>query len=388
MIGEISIIGEIGSYEDDQGNLIKGVDLIDVVASIEAQKAISKANNDPITLFKVTINSPGGFVDVGFDIYYYLRTITEPVKTLAVNMCASIATIIWFAGSSRVNTCPLMIHNPWLTNVSGDADQLQQAADQTRATENRLISFYAKNTGMEKTAIDALMRKETYISPEMAFNLKFSTELPTENITKTVNYKAVAKQKEFMSTETKTIGAKLDELLKVVNKIISPKPKALMTTESSGKTLQIMNGDGSEITDGGPDAGDVVTIDGAPCPDGDYILPDYGITITTVGGTIQTVVDTAAGSQDKKLEAANKKIQELEATIAASKAESEESKKDMETVNKKLVEFEGLLKNMKGKTELPATKTTIRKPGEPDTRSLKERTTEAKKIIAERNAKK
>lgn len=390
MIGEINIKGCIGSYEDEQGNLVKGYDLLDLIAQVKALRQLGITNNDPVTEFKTIIESPGGFVDVGFDIYDYLKTIPELVTTVATGMCASIATIIWFAGTKRSCNCPLMIHNPWLQNVQGDADELQEAADNTRAIEDKLISFYTKNTGMEKIAVDALMKNETWITPDMAYKLGFSTEAPTEE-TKTIqNYKAVARQKDIMSRETKGLLDEIKKISMTLNAFIKGKPKALMVTEQGGKSLSITNGDGTEIP-GAPDAGDMVTIDGAPAPDGDYVITDLGITITTVGGLITTVIDTVAGSQDNKnlIAAKDKEIKDLKAALAAKDKEALETKNEIEAIGKDVNTFKEALAKMQGKTDLPQEKTLFRQ-GEKtkDERPLAIRMEEAKKRMAERSKKK
>lgn len=388
MIGKINIIGEIGSYEDEQGNIVKCVDLIDIVAQVKAQRELGLSSNDPVTEFEVTVNGPGGYCDVGFDIYDFLRTIPEAVTTIAVEQCASIDTVIWFAGSKRIALCPLMIHNPWASGIKGDADHIQQAADEMRAEEDKLISFYSKHTSMEKIALDALMKQETYIYPEMAFKLGFSTELSTENIiNKPVAYKAVAKVKENMSTEIKGLKAQIEKLSTIVSKALKIKPKSLIATEQSGKILTITNGDGSEIP-GNPDAGDMVMIDGTPAPDADYVLPELGITITTVAGLITTVIDTSQGSNDQKLAAANKEISELKATIEASKKEAEAAKTNLEKINTEVEGFKAMLALMEGKTTLPEHKNQFRKDDkEKDDRPLNIRMEEARAKIAARNKK-
>lgn len=388
MIGKINIIGEIGSYEDEQGNIVKCVDLIDIVAQVKSQRELGLSSNDPVIEFHVTVNGPGGYCDVGFDIYDFLRTIPEAVTTIAVEQCASIDTVIWFAGTKRIALCPLMIHNPWASGIKGDADHIQQAADEMRAEEDKLISFYSKHTNMEKIALDALMKQETYIYPEMAFKLGFSTELSTENIiNKPVAYKAVAKVKENMSTEIKGLKAQFEKLSATISKALNLKTKALIATEQGGKILTITNGDGSEIT-GNPDAGDMVMIDAALAPDDDYVLPEMGITITVVGGLITTVIDTSQGSNDKKLTAANKEISDLKAAIELAKKEAEENKKNLETISKEVEGFKAMLTLMEGKSELPEHKNQFRKDDkEKDERPLSVKMEEARAKINAKNKK-
>jgi len=292
MIGKILIHGEIGSEIDRDGNIIvKGVDLMDVVEQWKAQKETAQS-------FEVEIDSPGGYCHVGHSIYEFLKTIQQPVTTIAVNQCASIATIIFLAGERRVATCPLMIHNPWNV-VQGDADQIQKEADELRTEEDKIISIYSKHTGLEKIALDALMKIETYIPPEKAVTLGFATE--TGEATAPTNIlKAVAKFKnEPMSAELKSLDKKVEGLTKMVKDFFSKnKPKGLTVADGSGKNLEIMNADGSDLA-GNPTAGCTVMIDGVPAPDGDYTIPSLNMKITVASGIISTV---AEASQEMTLE--------------------------------------------------------------------------------------
>lgn len=354
MIGKIIIKGDIGSYEDELGNLIKGVDLLDVVAQVNDQRKLGALS------FDVEVDSLGGFCDVGFAIHDFLKTIPENIKTIAVNNCASIATVIFLAGNQRQAHCPLMIHNPWISGVKGDADHLQQAADDIRAEEDKLIAFYSKYTGMEKIALDALMKQETYIYPDMAFKLGFTTELPTEKINTPVAYKAVAKIKENMSTEIKALSTKFDSFIKKMDDLWNgkEKAKALMVVEQGGKTLNITKADGSEVT-GAPVAGDMVTIEGAPAPDGSYVITDMNATIEVAAGLIVSIMETP---MDASVELANAKatIEALTKENTELKTASEESKKDVDSLSLKISEFEKTLSAMSGKVEIPEKKAMFR----------------------------
>jgi ATP-dependent protease ClpP protease subunit len=387
VIGKINIIGDIGSYEDKQGNLVKGVDLMDVIAQVKSQpEALS---------FEVTIDSLGGFCDVGYDIHDYLKTIKKPVTTIAVNKCASIATVIFLAGSVRTPLCNLMIHNPWIGSVSGDADEMERAAADIRAEEDKLIDFYAKATGLEKIALDALMKKEAYIDPEMAVKLGFATKAPTENLTLNKDYKAVARLNETpMSKETKDLLSKMGETLDAVKSFMAGKKpeekktpaKALMVPDKDGKNLNITNADGSEIT-GVPVAGNMVTIDGA-LAEGEYVLPSLNVSITVGAGVITAVTDMAQDSAEKKLETANKKIADLEKENSTMKAELNENKKDTATLAEQVAEFETILKAMNGKPAEHQAKNQFRSDDtKKDDRPLKERMAEYKAKQAEKNKK-
>ena len=101
MIGKIYISGLIGTFGDE-----KGVELIDVISQVKKQPQA--------TSFEVYINSEGGVVDVGFDIYNFLKSLGLPITTIGNGMVASIATVIFMAGTKRVVTpnTDFMIHLP------------------------------------------------------------------------------------------------------------------------------------------------------------------------------------------------------------------------------------------------------------------------------------
>ena len=80
MQGNIFINGLIGSFGTEQG-----VELIDIIQQVKKQPNA--------TSFKVNINSEGGAVDVGFDIYNYLRSLGKPIETFGSGLVASIATV-------------------------------------------------------------------------------------------------------------------------------------------------------------------------------------------------------------------------------------------------------------------------------------------------------
>src|SRR5690625_5103242 len=88
MNGNIYINGLIGTRLNEKGEVEeKGVELLDVILQVKNQP---KAES-----FTVYINSPGGYVDVGFEIHDYLKSLGKPIKTVGQGMVASIATVIF-----------------------------------------------------------------------------------------------------------------------------------------------------------------------------------------------------------------------------------------------------------------------------------------------------
>jgi ATP-dependent protease ClpP protease subunit len=88
MEGIIYINGQIGSTPTE-----KGVELIDIIQQVKAQEGALS--------FRVHINSEGGVVDTGFDIFNYLKSLQLPITTVGSGLVASIATVIFMAGTTE-----------------------------------------------------------------------------------------------------------------------------------------------------------------------------------------------------------------------------------------------------------------------------------------------
>jgi ATP-dependent protease ClpP protease subunit len=185
MIGHIYINGLIGSFKDEVG-----VELIDIVSQVQRQRDAEE--------FIVHINSKGGDIDKGYDIYNYLKNLPQRITTEINGMCASMATVIALAGEKRVMVegSQFMIHNPWAAEVNGDADELLSIHEAMRGEEDKMIAFYADHTGILKEGLDALMKAETYLTPEKALELGFITEIKPFQAIKAMAFKKEEVQKE------------------------------------------------------------------------------------------------------------------------------------------------------------------------------------------------
>ena len=117
----------------------------------------------------VHINSPGGDVMAGAEIYSALRehsmngegTVTVIVTALA----ASAASIIAMAGD-RILMHPvayMMIHNPW-TIAMGDAKELRKTAKTLDVISEGLISAYEARTGKDRDELKKMLENETWMS--------------------------------------------------------------------------------------------------------------------------------------------------------------------------------------------------------------------------------
>lgn len=329
MANKIFITGQIGGeIYNAQGEVTgKGVTVVEV-----ASKLAIVPTGEAVT---VVINSPGGSVEVGEQIGELLAN-TPNVSTLASVQCASIATVIHTSVPVEnrfiEEGCEYMVHAPLFANISGNADELQYAAEILAPIENKLADHYAKATGQSKSIIKPLMKAESYLTPEDCVNLGFasavvpkefeaiafldSANLKTNKMSKTSNIKAFMKKVSALAV---TMG--IADPDPVGNGDEGSNPPA-NTREAVALTMETDNGvimtPFSDLM-----VGDEVTLeDGNAAPDGTYTLPD-GMKIVVMEGLISEIVPVEGGdlqavivAKDEEITALKLQIEEYEAANA------------------------------------------------------------------------
>jgi len=127
---------------------------------------------------QVLINSPGGDVFAGADMYTALRQYARKkghVTCIITGLAASAASMVAMAGDdvliSPVGT--LMIHNPW-TGLWGNADELREMADILDTVRDGMVYSYVRKTGKSNEEIVDLMAKETWMNSAQAIDEGFA----------------------------------------------------------------------------------------------------------------------------------------------------------------------------------------------------------------------
>lgn len=290
MEGTIYINGLIGSYENE-----KGTELIDIIQQVKAQAGA--------TSFRVHINSEGGVVDTGFDIFNYLKSLQLPITTVGSGLVASIATVIFMAGDKRVLTSgtQFMIHSP-MGGIDGTADEIEAYAQSVRDCENKLIKFYTNQTGLGADAIAPLLRNETWLTEEQATSLGFATASNEPILAKA--YLNLKNDKPMTKEDKSWIEEKFTSILNAFKKPIVN----IVLQDANGVAI-----DFAEVMEGEtPAIGAMATVDGQPA-DGEYIMPD-GSTYVFSAGELTQIVE-ATDDDNKELEALRKQLAEKEAQL-------------------------------------------------------------------------
>ena len=131
---------------------------------------------DPKAEITLLINSPGGDVNSGLVLYDVIKSLTCPVRTVCMGVAASMAAILFAAGSRReiLPHGKVMIHDPLIPGgAGGSALQMQAISDRLLQSRKELCSILAECTGKSLRQIYRKTCKDTYFnaSDAVAFGL-------------------------------------------------------------------------------------------------------------------------------------------------------------------------------------------------------------------------
>lgn len=141
----------------------------------EVENEVEKANGEDL---EVIINSPGGDVFSGSEIYTLLKGYDSNVITRIVGVAASAASIVAMAGKKVMMspTAEMMIHNVWST-ARGDYKDMEHEAQVLKDYNGTTANAYMIKSGMSKEDLLAMMDKETWLTPEKALEYKLIDEI-------------------------------------------------------------------------------------------------------------------------------------------------------------------------------------------------------------------
>lgn len=138
---------------------------MDATAPKLIRKALADANGDEV---RVVINSNGGDVKSGDEIYTLLRSYSGRVTIQIHSFACSAAAVIAMAGESEMSpVAQLMIHNV-SSYASGDNRTMEHAAEVLTNANRALASAFIAKTGKSEAEVLDLMARETWFTAEQA----------------------------------------------------------------------------------------------------------------------------------------------------------------------------------------------------------------------------
>lgn len=116
---------------------------------------------------EVYINSPGGVIDVGSEIYTLLRT-QHNVKIFVLGEACSAASIVAMAGYCEMAPTALMMVHCVQSGARGNHAAMEHTANVLRTADDALSNAYMAKTGMSKEEALEMMEAETWLTAEQA----------------------------------------------------------------------------------------------------------------------------------------------------------------------------------------------------------------------------
>lgn len=209
----IRISGIIASFEfENESN----------VTPMTLQKSLDDAGGEDVL---ITINSPGGVVSQGLEMFSMIQNYKGHTETRVVAMAASMGSILAFSGNKKSieSTAMYFIHNAQGIGI-GDYREMQKTAQWLKDVSGLLANLYKENTTLSLFKAQELMDEETQFFGKDLEDLGFETVNASDTIDRsTARVQAIGRLKEF--TEKITNEEHLNDLEKVAALIAVKKQK-------------------------------------------------------------------------------------------------------------------------------------------------------------------
>lgn len=127
---------------------------------------------------ELEVNSPGGYVFAGMEIYNRLKMYSGNVTAIVMSIAASAASLI-ICAADTVRMSPvsqLMIHraHSW---TEGDANDMYKTADDLAKLDESIANAYIDKTGMGREEVLKMMDVTTWMGAEEAKEKNFADEI-------------------------------------------------------------------------------------------------------------------------------------------------------------------------------------------------------------------
>lgn len=137
----------------------------DATCPKDVEAALKEANGQPIDVY---INSPGGEISSGSEIYTMLRAYMGELKIYVTGEACSAASIIAMAGYCEMSPTSLMMVHCTSTSARGNHNDMEHAADVLKTADEALANAYMAKSGMSREEVIAMMEEETWLTAEQA----------------------------------------------------------------------------------------------------------------------------------------------------------------------------------------------------------------------------
>ncbi|HUY42017.1 MAG TPA: ATP-dependent Clp protease proteolytic subunit [Candidatus Dormibacteraeota bacterium] len=149
-----------------------GGPLDDHLSSLVIAQLLFLEKEDPDKDIDMYINSPGGSVTAGLAIFDAMRFIKPDVATICMGMAASMGSVLLTGGQRgkryALPHSKILIHQPWVSQIGGQATDVEIAARDLVATRQTIAKIYESTTGKSLDQILRDIDRDYYMAADEA----------------------------------------------------------------------------------------------------------------------------------------------------------------------------------------------------------------------------
>lgn len=153
-----------------------GTAIDDHVASLIIAQLLFLEAEDPDKDIFLYVNSPGGNVSAGLAIYDTMKYIKPSVSTICVGLAASMGAVLLAGGEagkrSALPHSKIMIHQPWVGGIQGQASDIEIHAKEMLKTRDTLYKILSTHTGKSIEQIAKDCDRDYFLTSEEAKEYK------------------------------------------------------------------------------------------------------------------------------------------------------------------------------------------------------------------------
>ena len=186
--------------------------LDDTISAKAVKDSLDNVKEDIV----IRLNSGGGDVFEGIEIYNYLKSLSNHITVEVTALAASAASLVAMAGDKIIirTGANMMVHEA-STMAFGNKSDIQKTLNALTAIDTSIVDIYHDRTGLDRDEIDNLIANETWLTADEAIKKGFADEKSSRksidknkegvNNVKDTKYVAMLKQ------QLQTITAMIDE---------------------------------------------------------------------------------------------------------------------------------------------------------------------------------
>ena len=144
----------------------------DATASLVVAQLLYLVGQDPEKDISLYINSPGGSITAGMAIHDTMKYIKCDVSTICVGLAASMGSFLLTSGTKgkrfALPNSEILIHQPLLGGLQGQATDIKIHADHIVHTREKLNKMLSEYTGQPVETINRDTERDNFMTAQQA----------------------------------------------------------------------------------------------------------------------------------------------------------------------------------------------------------------------------